>query len=245
LSTPVLPSSRRRPLQLVIGVALVLLAIFGVVFANKLTSSSSPGGGGGKVSVVGARDSIPSGHTLVADDLVLVKVDAAPAGAATDRALVVGKITRQAIPSGAPITDPMLVAPAPTVASKLYFTLRAGYVAINVPPGDLSPYIQPGDQIDVITSLCPQKIAGGNGSGQCTQTKATLKGLRILSVGTPGTPTAGNLIVEVKLAEAEQLEFIIKNTDYTFALKSPLDSGPDPTTTGIDIPGFKSIFGLR
>lgn len=230
-----------------IGIALVLLAVFGVIFANKLTSPSGGGstGSAAKVSVVGAKTAIPSGHTLVPEDLDVVKVDVAPAGSVTSNALVIGKITRQAIAAGSPITDAMLVAPAPTVASKLYFTLRAGYVAINVPPGDLSPYIQPGDQIDVITSLCPQKIAGGNGSGQCTQTKTTLKGLRILSVGTPGTPTAGNLIVEVKLAEAEELEFIIKNTDYTFALKSPLDSGPDPATTGIDIPTFKSLFGLR
>src|SRR5438046_2983057 len=82
------------------------------------------------------------------------------------------------------------------------------------------------------------------GAAAAVQTKATLKGLRVLSVGTPGTPTGGNLVVEVSLQQAELLEFLVKNTDFTYVLKSPVDAdSPDPSTTGVDLNTFKAAFG--
>jgi hypothetical protein len=90
------------------------------------------------------------------------------------------------------------------------------------------------------------------------QTQATLKGLRVLAVGTPqtasntanlgGTATGvgGNLVVQVSLQDAETLQFIVKNTDFTYVLKSPLDvNNSDPTTTGVDLNTFKASFGYR
>jgi hypothetical protein len=110
-------------------------------------------------------------------------------------------------------------------------------VAINIPASDISPYVQPGDEIDILAA--PHGVAGN-------QEKATLKGLKVLSVGTPGTPTAGNLVVAVSLTDAEMLQFVVKNTDFTYVLKSPLDRGqPDPATTGVDLPTFKARFGYR
>ena len=147
-----------------------------------------------------------------------------------------GRIARQDIKAGAPIIDTQLALPAPQTAAKLYFTLPAGKVALNIPAGDISPYVQPGDQIDVIATA----------RGGAVQTKTTLKGLKVLAVGTPGTPTAGNLVVQVSLQDAEALQFLVKNTDFTYVLKSPLDtSSTDPSTTGIDLPGFKTRYGFK
>jgi len=54
------------------------------------------------------------------------------------------------------------------------------------------------------------------------------------------------LVVQVSLQDAETLEFIIKNTDFTYVLKSPLDvNAPDPSTTGVDLNSFKAAYGYR
>ena len=54
------------------------------------------------------------------------------------------------------------------------------------------------------------------------------------------------MIVQVTLADAEALQFIVKNTDFTYVLKSPQDaSAPDPETGGMDISTFRAKYGFR
>jgi hypothetical protein len=56
----------------------------------------------------------------------------------------------------------------------------------------------------------------------------------------------GNLIVEVNLQDAEAIQFLVKNTDFTYVLKSPLDQmGANPDTTGVDLQTFKQIYGFK
>jgi Flp pilus assembly protein CpaB len=99
--------------------------------------------------------------------------------------------------------------------------------------------VQPGDHIDVLASLRQGGSAGA-------QTKATLKGLKVISIGTPGTPTAGNLVVEVTLQDAEYLHFLVKNTDFTYVLNSPLDAtAADPSTSGVDLNAFRTRFQFK
>ncbi|MEA2645159.1 MAG: pilus assembly protein CpaB [Chloroflexota bacterium] len=234
-----------------IGVLLVVFAFAGVFLYSQLV-----GGPSSKTSIVGAAREIKTQQVLTADDLTIIQVDTKPTGALTDKAQAVGKIARQAIAKDKPVLDALLAEPAIGTAARLYFALPAGKVALNIPAGDISPYVQPGDQIDVIAT---PKVTQAQGTGtNPNQTKATLKGLRVLAVGAPvvasgssggnqqAATTGGNLVVEVSLQDAEMLQFIVKNTDFTYVLKSPLDqSAPDPTTPGVDLNTFKSTFGYR
>jgi Flp pilus assembly protein CpaB len=234
----------------IIGVVLVAVAFVGVlIFANLARGAVS------KTTVIGAAKDIKTQHVITADDLTTVTVDTVPTGAIKDKNGAVGKIARQDIGNGQPVLDTHLAAPAVVTPARLFFALPAGKVALNIPPGDISPYVQPGDAIDIIAT---PKVASNLPAGVANpnQTKATLKGLRVLAVGTPqATPgpganppptSAGNLVVEVSLQDAETLEFIVKNTDFTYVLKSPLDvNSPDPATSGTDLGSFKAAFGYK
>jgi Flp pilus assembly protein CpaB len=255
LSTTTAPRRRARTIQVIIGVLLVVVAFVGVLIFSTLIGKT------GKTTVVGAAHDIKTQTVLTDGDLTTVTVDALPTGAIKDKASAVGKFARSDLKSGAPVLDSDLAAPASATPAKLYFALPAGKVALNIPAGEISPYVQPGDQIDILAS--PKPTSNQQGSAPTvSQTKATLKGLRVLAVGAPPTgnqqsngsnnsggnanPSGGNLVVQVSLQDAETLEFIIKNTDFTYVLKSPLDvNAPDPSTTGVDLNSFKAAYGYK
>jgi Flp pilus assembly protein CpaB len=231
----------------IVGILLVVVAFVGVLVFSQLI------GRGGKTTIIGAAHDIKTQTVLTDADLTTIQVDVVPTGAIKDKAGASGKFVRNDIKAGVAVLDSDLAAPANATPAKLYFALPAGKVALNIPAGDISPYVQPGDQIDVIAT--PKAAAQPPGTPGAGQTKATLKGLRVLAVGAPqanpaqgalATPQGGNLVVQVSLQDAETLEFIVKNTDFTYVLKSPLDvNASDPTTTGVDLNSFKAAFGYR
>ena len=234
---------RRRPLQVVIGVVLVALAFVGVLVVARLASAPTQ-----KITIVSAARAIHVGKKITADDLATIQVDApGPTGGIRDKTAAIDKLARQNIAAGEAVLDTALTLETAVAPARLYFTLPAGKVALNIPAGDISPYVQPGDQIDVIAT---PKSTNPNTN---QETKTTLKGLLVLAVGAPGTSASGsttssggNLVVQVSLQDAEALQFIVKNTDFTYVLKSPQDAtATDPDTTGIDLPNFKTKFGYR
>ena len=254
MSTTTAPRRRGRTIQVIVGVLLVVVAFIGVLIFSSLI------GRGGKTTIIGAAHDIKTQTVLTDGDLTTISVDTVPTGAIKTKADATGKFARNDIKSGAPVLDSDLAAPANATPAKLYFALPAGKVALNIPAGDISPYVQPGDQIDVIAT--PKAPANQPATTPTlNQTKATLKGLRVLAVGAPQTssqqaansnsngtaaPNGGNLVVQVSLQDAETLEFIVKNTDFTYVLKSPLDvNATDPSTSGVDLNTFKAAFGYR
>jgi Flp pilus assembly protein CpaB len=177
---------------------------------------------------------------VVAADLTNVTVDFAPTGAVRTPSEVIGKILRRDVKAQEALTDAMLAAPAVAAAAKLYFALQAGHVAMNLPAADITPYVQPGDQIDIIAT---PRLAGGSAPGS-VKTKMAVKEIRVLSIGVPGTPTAGNLVVALTPNEAEAVQFLLKNADFTYVLRSPLDHNkPEDNTPGVDISTFKQQYG--
>jgi Flp pilus assembly protein CpaB len=253
LSTNTVSQRRRgRTFQVIIGVVIVILAFVGFVIFSQLV-----GRGTTKTTVVAAAHDIKTQTILSDGDLTTIQVDTVPTGAIKDKTSANGKFARQDIKSGSPVLDSDLAAPAEATPAKLFFALPSGKVALNIPAGDISAYVQPGDQIDVIAT--PKAVANAQPAAPTvSQTKATLKGLRVLAVGTPqaasntansggaATAVGGNLVVQVSLQDAETLQFIVKNTDFTYVLKSPLDvNNSDPTTTGVDLNTFKASFGYR
>ncbi len=249
MSTRTAPRRRGRTIQVIVGVLLVVVAFVGVLVFSQLV------GRGGKTTIIGAAHDIKTQTILTDGDLTAIQVDTVPTGAIKDKASATGKFARSDIKGGGAVLDSDLAAPASATPARLYFALPAGKVALNIPAGDISAYVQPGDQIDVIAT--PKAGSQQAGATATSQTKATLKGLRVLAVGAPQTgqqqaaggntaPNGGNLVVQVSLQDAETLEFIVKNTDFTYVLKSPLDvNAADPTTTGVDLGTFKSAFGYR
>ena len=234
---------RRRPLQVVLGLVLMVMAFVGVVVVARLASPPTQ-----KISVLAAAHDIHVGKAVTADDLTTIDVEVpGPPGALRDRTLVIGRVARTTITSGSAVVDTSLATQTAVAPAKLYFSIPAGKVALNIPAGDISPYVQPGDQIDIIAT--PKAV----NPASTQQTKTTLKGLLVLAVGSPGqtaqgaaTSTGGNLVVQVALQEAEALQFIIRNTDFTYVLKSQQDaSNPDPATTGMDLPAFKALYGFK
>jgi Flp pilus assembly protein CpaB len=217
----------------------VILAFVGVIFFSRLSGGTASTA----VTIIGAARDIKTATAVTDADLATITVDTLPTGAVRDKSLLVGKIARHDIGKGTAVLDSDVASPAIGTAAKLYFALPAGKVALNIPSSDISPYVQPGDQIDIIAS---PKVTGGTSGPQY---KVTLKALTVLSVGVPASSssgTGGNLIVEVNLQDAEAIEFLIKNTDFTYVLRSPLDQAtPDPNTTGVDLPTFKSIYGFK
>ena len=230
-------SKRPRTLVLVAGICLVILAFAGVaLFAGARGGASAAA----KSSIIGAAQDLHTGQALVADNVTSITVDFPPTGAVRNRADVVGKILRRDVKAHEPITDAMLAALSPTAAIKLYFALPAGHVAMNLPAADITPYVQPGDQIDIIAT---PRLAGGAAPGS-VKTKLAIKEIRVLSVGVPGTPSAGNLVVALKPTDAEAVQFLLKNADFTYVLRSPLDHGkPEDSTTGVDINTFRQQYG--
>ncbi len=249
MSASTAPRRRVRTIQVIVGVLLVVVAFVGVLVFSQLV------GRGGKTTIIGAAHDIKTQTVITDGDLTTIQVDTVPTGAIKDKASAKDKFARNDIKAGTPVLDTDVVAPGNATPAKLYFALPAGKVALNIPAGDISPYVQPGDQIDVIAT--PKVAQQQTGAPVTSQTKATLKGLRVLAVGAPQTsqqqsasgsngPIGGNLVVQVSLQDAETLEFIIKNTDFTYVLKSPLDvNAGDPTTTGVDLNSFKAAFGYR
>ncbi|MFN2464657.1 MAG: Flp pilus assembly protein CpaB [Candidatus Dormibacteria bacterium] len=238
------PARRRRPRQVILGVVLVVLAFVGVIVVARLAGAPVQ-----KITIVSAAKDIHVGKKITNDDLATIQVDApGPTGGFRDRTAPVGKVARQNITSGTPVLDTQLAAESAVAPARLFFTLPPGKVALNIPAGDISPYVQPGDQVDVIAT---PRVSGATSAVQ--QTKTTLKGLLVLAVGAPGAATGGNttslggnLVVQVSLQDAEELQFIVKNTDFTYVLKSPQDAGgSDPSTNGVDLNTFKQTFGFR
>ena len=235
----------RRTLQVVVGLMIVVIAFLGVFLFSRLAGPPSV-----KFAVVGAAHDIRTGTVLTAADLNTVTLDTQPTGALVDKTSAVGKVARNELAAGKPVLDSDLATPALGAPVRLYFTLPAGKVAINIPAGDISPYVQPGDTIDIIAS--PRAAANAPAGTPGTQYKVTLKALLVLAVGAPqaasqgAAAVGGNLIVEAGLQDAEAIEFLVKNTDFTYVLRSPLDkTAAEPNTSGMDLQTFRQLYGFK
>lgn len=233
-------------MQVGIGIVLVVFAFVGVLVFSRLSGGSAST----QVTIIGAARDIKTATALTSDDLATITVDTLPTGAVRDKTLLVGKVARHDISKGSQVLDSDVASPAIGTATKLYFALPTGEVALNIPASDISPYVQPGDEIDIIAS----PHAAGSTTATSPQYKVTLKALKVLAVGAPssgtgtaaGAATGGNLIVAVKLQDAEAIEFLVKNADFTYVLRSPIDvSTPDPNTSGVDLPTFKQMYGFH
>jgi pilus assembly protein CpaB len=249
LATEVKPKSNR--ILLIFGVLVVIVAFVGALLVGRTSGGTTAIGGGTKnVPAVVALKDIPASTQITADMVTVQNFssDQAPPYAFRAKDLVVGKYAGIAIHQNQAIIDYDLVNSAGDVtpAKQAFLPIPSGQVAMQIPTGELvgaGGYIQPDDRIDIIVSYQPK-------GALVSKTKTTFTNLHIIRVGPAGGANtrgiSSSLTVIVTLNQAEQLKWLIDNTNYKFVLKSVKDYDvPDPASAVTDIDSFSAAFGIR
>ncbi|MGY1746933.1 Flp pilus assembly protein CpaB [Blastococcus sp. SYSU D00695] len=157
--------------------------------------------------VVTAAADLPAGTVLAAPDLAVVRLPAAPGGAATDPAALVGRTLAGAVRAGEAVTDVRLV------GAGLTALLPPGTVAAPVRPADVavSALARPGDRVDV--------LATAEGDGQARRVAGGA--LVLLAPSGPDDPAAGLLLLAVDVGTAAELAAAATTSTLTLSLPPP------------------------
>jgi pilus assembly protein CpaB len=248
LATEVKPKSNR--ILLIFGVFLAIVAFGGALLVGR-TSGGTPGaiGGGAKnVDVVVATQEIAASTQITAALVTIEKFssDTVPPFAFRDKNLVIGKYAAIPIHANAAIIDTDIVSDAGSVvpAKQAFLKIPPGQVAMQIPTGELvgaGGYIQPDDRIDVLVSYTV------NGK---SLTKVTFTNLHIIRVGPAGGPNArgisSSLTVIVTLQQAQDLKWLLDNTNYKYVLKAVDDyDHVDADTSSTTQESFSRTYNLR
>jgi Flp pilus assembly protein CpaB len=248
LATEVKPKSNR--ILLIFGVFLAIVAFGGALLVGR-TSGGTPGaiGGGAKnVDVVVATQEIAASTQITAALVTIQKFssDTVPPFAFRDKNLVIGKYAAIPIHANAAVIDTDIVSDAGSVvpAKQAFLKIPPGQVAMQIPTGELvgaGGYIQPDDRIDVLVSYT------ANGK---SLTKVTFTNLHIIRVGPAGGPNArgisSSLTVIVTLQQAQDLKWLLDNTNYKYVLKAVDDyDHVDADTSSTTTESFARTYNLR
>jgi pilus assembly protein CpaB len=253
LATEVKPKSNR--ILLIFGVFLAIVAFGGALLVGRTSGGTNAIGGGGSktIDVVVATKDIAASTQITADLVTITKYseDQTPPFAFHSKDLVVGKFAALPIHANSAIIDYFIVSDAGSVqpAKQAFLPIPAGMVAMQIPTGELvgvGGYIQPDDRIDVIataTVLLPGNVSK-------PETKTTFTNLHVIRVGPAGGANtrgiSSSLTVVVTLKQAEDLKFLLDNTNYKFVLKSVKDYDQvDPDTTPTTDQSFSSAYHFR
>jgi len=254
LATEVKPKSNR--ILLIFGVFLAIVAFGGALLVGRTGGGTTSLGNGSKnVPAVVATKDIPASTQITADMVTVQQFssDQAPPYAFRGKDLVVGKYAAIPIHLGQAIIDYDIVADSGSVpsAKQAFLPIPAGMVAMQIPTGELvgaGGYIQPDDRIDIIitASIYPANTSPANAK---PYTKTTFTNLHIIRVGPAGAANtrgiSSSLTVIVTLKQAEDLKFLLDNTNYKFVLKSVKDYDvPDADTAPTTDQSFIQTYHL-
>ena len=251
MATEVKPKSNR--ILLIFGVFLAIVA-----FAGALLVGRTSGGSGGVIStgrtvdVVVATQEIAPTTPITTQLITIAKIPeeglAPYAFQAKDKGLVLGKYAAIQIHKDAQIIDTDLVTDVGQVqpTKQAYLPLDSGQVAMQIPTGELvgvGGYIQPDDRIDIITTFTPPH-------SQKSETAVTFTNLRVLRVGPAGGANtrgiSSSLTVVVSLQQAQELKWLLDNTNYKYVLKFVGDYGKtDAPTSQTDADSFASNYHVH
>lgn len=256
MATEVKPKSNR--ILLIFGVFLAIVAFGGALLVGRTSGGPSAafGTGAKTVDVVVATKDIAASTQITADMVTVQKFspDQAPPFAFHSTEPVIGKFAALPIHANSAIIDYFLVSDAGSVApaKQAFLQIPSGMVAMQIPTGELvgvGGYIQPDDRIDIIAtaSVYPQ---GGNPSQAKPETMVTFTNLHVIRVGPAGgANTRGitsSLTVIVTLKQAEDLKYLLDNTNYKYVLKSVKDYDQvDPQTTPTTDLSFTATYHFR
>jgi len=244
LATEVKPKSNR--ILLIFGFFLAIVAFGGALLVGRT-------GGGANSLVTGPRNipavvatkDIPASTQITADMVTIVQYsgDQAPPFAYRTKEVVVGKFAAIPIHKDSAIIDYDLVSDASGVqpAKQAFLPIPKGMVAMQIPTGELvgiGGNIQPDDRIDIMVSYNPNPA------------DPRQKNLQIIRVGPAGAANArgitSSLTVIVTLQQAQELKWLLDNTNYKYVLRSVQDYPVPEVATGItDIDTFNSTYHVR
>ena len=183
--------------------------------------------------------------------IVQFSSEQAPPFAYRTKEVVVGKFAAIPIHKDSAIIDYDLVSDPSGVqpAKQAFLPIPKGMVAMQIPTGELvgiGGNIQPDDRIDVIVSYNPNPAD----TRQKTKTQTTFTNLQIIRVGPAGGTNArgitSSLTVIVTLQQAQELKWLLDNTNYKYVLRSVQDYPVPEVPTGItDIDTFNKTYNVR
>jgi pilus assembly protein CpaB len=247
LATEVKPKSNR--ILLIFGVFLAIVAFGGALLVGRTSGGTTAIGGGAKnTDVVVATQEIAASTQITAALVTIQKFseDTVPPFAFRDKNLVIGKYAAIPIHANAAIIDTDIVSDAGSVvpAKQAFLKIPPGQVAMQIPTGELvgaGGYIQPDDRIDILVTSTV------NGK---SLTKVTFTNLHIIRVGPAGGPNArgisSSLTVIVTLQQAQDLKWLLDNTNYKYVLKAVDDyDHVDSDTSSTTADSFAKTYGLR
>ncbi len=252
MATEVKPKSNR--ILLIFGFFLAIVAFGGALLVGRT-------GGGANSLVTGPRNipavvatkDIPASTQITADMVTIVQYsgDQAPPFAYRTKEVVVGKFAAIPIHKDSAIIDYDLVSDASGVqpAKQAFLPIPKGMVAMQIPTGELvgiGGNIQPDDRIDIMVSYNPNPAD----PRQKTKTATTFTNLQIIRVGPAGAANArgitSSLTVIVTLQQAQELKWLLDNTNYKYVLRSVQDYPVPEVATGItDIDTFNNTYHVR
>jgi len=247
LATEVKPKSNR--ILLIFGVFLAIVAFGGALLVGRTSGGTTAIGGGAKnTDVVVATQEIAASTQITAALVTIQKFseDTVPPFAFRDKNLVIGKYAAIPIHANAAVIDTDIVSDAGSVvpAKQAFLKIPPGQVAMQIPTGELvgaGGYIQPDDRIDVLVTSTV------NGK---SLTKVTFTNLHIIRVGPAGGPNArgisSSLTVIVTLQQAQDLKWLLDNTNYKYVLKAVDDyDHVDSDTSSTTGDSFSRTYSLR
>jgi len=247
LATEVKPKSNR--ILLIFGVFLAIVAFGGALLVGRTSGGTTAIGGGAKnVDVVVATQEIAASTQITAALVTIQKFseDTVPPFAFRDKNLVIGKYAAIPIHANAAIIDTDIVSDAGSVvpAKQAFLKIPPGQVAMQIPTGELvgaGGYIQPDDRIDILVTTTV------NGKAL---TKVTFTNLHIIRVGPAGGPNArgisSSLTVIVTLQQAQDLKWLLDNTNYKYVLKAVDDyDHVDADTSSTTGDSFSKTYNVR
>ena len=248
IATSEIARPRRGRLYIVVG---AILAVVAFATAAGLASLSLLPSNTGGAKVVVAKNNITARTRIQASDLELKSYSPAPPQAFGDVAAVSGKGARVDILAGQPVTANLITSSGDLLGSSdvAYLPIPTGYVAVQVPTGELlgvGGYVQVGDRITMLATISTS-VFGLNPGSQVVRT--VFRDLDVIRVGpASNTPSSSgqtsSLTLVVTACDAEYVFWLLNNATLKYTLESFRDYAPAPTEADSSCPKPSSASGV-
>jgi pilus assembly protein CpaB len=248
IATSEIARPRRGRLYIVVGAILAVLAFATAAGLASLSLFQSNNGG---TRIVVAKNNITARTRIQASDLELKAFSPAVPQAFTDIGSVIGKGARVDISAGQPVTANLITTSGDLLSSSdvAYLPIPTGYVAVQVPTGELlgvGGYVQVGDRITMLATINTSVFGIGSGS-QVVRT--VFHDLDVIRVGPASNAPASSgqtssLTLVVTACDAEYLFWLLNNSTLKYTLESPKDYAPAPSQADSSCPKPSSANGV-
>jgi pilus assembly protein CpaB len=248
IATPEIGRPRRGRLYIVVG---AILAVLAFATAAGLASLSLVQSNSGGTRVVVAKNNITARTKIQASDLELKSISPAPPQAFVDLGAVSGKGARVDILAGQAVTANLITSSGDLLSTSdvAYLPIPSGYVAVQVPTGELlgvGGYVQVGDRITMLATINSSAFGVSPGA---PVVRTVFRDLDVIRVGpASASPASGgqtsSLTLLVTACDAEYIFWLLNNATLKYTLESPKDYAPAPTEADQTCPKPSSASGV-